>query len=495
MNFIFLPFLLIFCCLFCYGIAKGEKMLEYLRNAADKPLAKVLMFILIFSFVGWGAAEWIFGSASRDTTLVKVGGEGISVQQFNNERSRVLSTMSKDEQRAAYTDPQKSAALTESVMSRLTINQLALNRAEDLGYVVSDKRIADEIKSYPQFQENGQFSAWRFDMFLQSTGMNEQDIANSLRGDILRGMALMATNVPLNIPQFAVDAAYNARYAKRDINYETVKFTDYKVGEPTDEQLKTYYAQNPKVVPETRTVSYVFVAADMNKPDIYDEKFKVAQQVEDMIISGDSMKTAAEKHKASFVQVANIERGKKLSDKVLSDDLVAKLFSMESGSESELIELKEGFVILRVDSVNAEHNAEFEDVKKSLIAGWKTAEQRKQAYIKANEKLVDLKKTGDVKGMKNAQVTRTEGAPLVVLNSVFAGHEGDSVMTEDETAFYIVRVGKNTMPKEDKAKKESLRKELEKMSVRFVTDDYTQFLKQEYPVKVNEKTFNRFIAK
>ncbi|MBQ3784780.1 MAG: hypothetical protein II843_00085, partial [Alphaproteobacteria bacterium] len=59
----------------------------------------------------------------------------------------------------------------------------------------------------------------------------------------------------------------------------------------------------------------------------------------------------------------------------------------------------------------------------------------------------------------------------------------------------VVHIGKTTMPKEDKAKKESLRKELEKMSVRFVMDDYTQFLKQEYPVKVHEKTFNRFIAK
>ena len=133
-------------------------MLEYLRNAADKPLAKVLMFILIFSFVGWGAAEWIFGSSSRDTTLLSVGGSDISVQQFNNERSRQLSQMSKDEQRATYTDPARASALTSSVMSKLTVDQLALNRANDLGFVVSEKRIADEIKSYPQFQENGEFS-------------------------------------------------------------------------------------------------------------------------------------------------------------------------------------------------------------------------------------------------------------------------------------------------------------------------------------------------
>ncbi len=470
-------------------------MLEYLRNAADKPLAKVLMFILIFSFVGWGAAEWIFGGATRDTTLLSVGSADISVQQFNNEKSRQLSQMSKEEQRAAYTDPAKASALTSSVMSKLTIDQLALNRAEDLGFVVSDKRIAEEIKNYPQFQSNGEFVPWMFDMFLQNSGMSEQDVANSLRADILRNMTLGAVNVALSVPQFAVDAAYNARYAKRDINYATVKFANYKVENPSDEDLKNYYAQNPQIVPETRTISYVFIAADMNKPDIYDEKFKVAQQIEDMIISGDSMKTAADKHKAKYVRVEKIERGKKTSDKILTDDLVAKAFSMESGSESELLELKEGFAILRVDEVIAQHNAEFNDVKKSLVAGWKTSEQRKKAYIDANEKLIALKKDNDLKNLKNASVTRTDGAPLVILNATFAGHDGDNVMVEDSDAFYIVHIGKTTMPKEDKAKKASLRKELEKMSVRFVTDDYTQFLKHNYPVKVHEKTFNRFIAK
>ena len=51
------------------------------------------------------------------------------------------------------------------------------------------------------------------------------------------------------------------------------------------------------------------------------------------------------------------------------------------------------------------------------------------------------------------------------------------------------------MPKIDASKKESLRKELEKMNVRFVQDDYGEFLKRHYPVKVNDKVYNRFIAK
>lgn len=470
-------------------------MLEYLRNAADKPVAKFLMFILVFSFVGWGAAEWIFTGASSDTSLVHVGSADVSLQQFNNEKSIQLASMSKDEQRASYTDPKKAAALTNSVISKLTTNQLAMNRAKDLGFYVSDKRIAEEIKNDPQFQINGQFQPWIFDMVLQNSGLREKDIINSLRGRILSNMALGSVNVALPVPQFAVDAAFNARYTKRDIKYSTVKFSDFKVSDPTEEQLTVYYSSHPIVVPETRSVSYVFLGADNSKPDEYDAGYKKMQEIEDMIISGDGMKAAAEKGKAKFVSIKKIARGAKVSDKVLSDDLIAKLFSMESGNESELIELKNGFVILRVDEVVAEHNAEYKDVKKSLVDGWKKDEQRKKAYEKANEKLIALNKGESIKDSKSASVSRTEGAPLAVLNIAFAGKSGDNAIAEDGGAFYVVSVGKDTMPVSDKTKKESLRKELGKMSTRFVQDDYTRFLKHEYPVKINERNYEKFIAK
>ena len=481
--------------LFCYGIAKGEKMLEYLRNAAEKTWAKILMFVLIFSFVGWGAAEWIFGGATRDMTLLHVGNADISVQQFTDARSRQLSNMSKEEQRAAYTDPAKSAALTQSVMSSLTMNQLALNRAKDLGYAVSDKRIAEEIRSYPQFQANGTFSPWLFDMVLQRSGMTEQDFAMSLRRDILRQLAVGVMTVPVAVPQFAVDAFYNGRYAKREIEYVPVKFADFKVTEPTVEQLKAYYAQNPKIVPEKRSVSYVFVAADMNKPDEYDAGYKKAQQVEDMIISGSSMKEAADKYKIKFVQVPAFARNEKISDKLLSDGLVDKVFAMNAGMESELLELKEGFAILRIDDVQAQHNADFETVQKDLVSGWKKAEQRKNAYVSANEKLVDLNANKALKNSKTATVSRTEGAPLVVLNAAFANRSGTNVIVEDTDAFYVLHVDKNVAPKSDDKKKEEIRKELQNMSGRYVSDDYGQFLKRKYPVKVNQKNFDRFIAK
>jgi hypothetical protein len=60
-------------------------MLEYLRNASEKPVAKILISILAFSFVGWGVAEWIFGNTVGDNTLIHVGNTDVSAQQFNAE--------------------------------------------------------------------------------------------------------------------------------------------------------------------------------------------------------------------------------------------------------------------------------------------------------------------------------------------------------------------------------------------------------------------------
>ena len=145
-------------------------MLEYLRNAADKPVAKILIGILAFSFVGWGVAEWIFGGAASDTTLVRVGNADVTIQQFSLEKSRELAAMTREQQREVYADPIKTQALNKQVMTTLTTQAMADNRAADLGFVVSDAQIAREIRAFPEFQIDGQFSTFAFDSVLANSG-------------------------------------------------------------------------------------------------------------------------------------------------------------------------------------------------------------------------------------------------------------------------------------------------------------------------------------
>ena len=469
-------------------------MLEYLRNASEKPIAKVLITILAFSFIGWGVAEWIFGNVMSDTTLVRVGGDKVSVQQYNLERSRELASMTKEEMRNVYIDPIAAQKFQNDIISKLTTQTMVESRGRDMGFIVSDHRIAREIREYPEFQENGKFSALKFDTVLRNSGYSEAELAEILRSNVLRSMVLGAMGQPIKTPKFATNAMYNARYAERGIDYTVVKFDDFKVGQPSDEDLRTFYATHPQTVAETRTASYVLVPADMSKPDAYSDAYEVAIKVEDAIIGGDSLSDAASKHKAKYVSLKPFSAEKLPSDDVLTDAMISKLFTMEEGTESELLETKSGFVIMRLDKVVPAHTAEFDSVKKSLAADWIHDAKQKQAYVRANEILVDVNAGKEMPNKKSANVSRASGAPDDVLVATFKSNVGQNSIVPSHDAFYVLTVKSNVKPKPDSKKADALTKEIGNMSSRGITDDYNSFLIRENPVRINEKVYRRFLG-
>ena len=469
-------------------------MLEYLRNASEKPIAKVLITILAFSFVGWGVAEWIFGNVMSDTTLVRVGGEKISVQQYNLERSRELATMSRDEMRNVYIDPVAAQKFQNDIISKLTTQQMVENRGHEMGFIVSDRRIAREIREYPEFQENGQFSTLKFDTVLRNSGYSESEFAEILRSSVLRSMVLGAMSAPIKTPKFATTAMYNARYAERDIDYTVVNFDDFKVGTPKDDDLRTFYAAHPQTVAETRTASYVLVPADMSKPDEYSDAYEIAIKVEDAIIGGETLSDAASKNKAKFVSLKPFSSEKLPTDDVLTDAMISKLFTMEEGTESELIETKSGFVIMHLDKITPAHTAEFDSVKKSLIDDWTHDEKQKQAYVRANEILVDVKAGKPMPNKKSGAVSRMNGAPNDVLVAAFKSDVGTSSIVPSSKAFYVMTVKSAKKPDADSKKSADLTKEVSNLSARGITDDYNSFLIRENPVKINEKVYRRFLS-
>ena len=468
-------------------------MLEYLRNAADKPVAKVLMGILIFSFVGWGVAEWVFGLSSSDTTLMRVGGEKISINQYTNMKSKELSDMPREEQRNLYTDPVAMSAFQDRVIKKIASVKRLDMHANDLGYVVSDHKIANEIRDIPQFQENGKFSPAAFDVVLRNSGLTESDVANDIRMKAVNKMVELPVNADIKTPQFALKAAYNARGASRTIDVSPVKFSEFKVATPTEKDLRDFYKQNPHRVDEVRDVSYVLLSTEMDKPDEYEKNLKVAQKMEDDIIGGETLAAAAKTHDAKYKKYENVTAQKLPDDKFFDNAMIARVFDMDAGLESELIETRDGFVIVRIDKITPAHDAEFDSVKKELVNEWTRAERRKLAYMRANELLVDLNKNGKLEGKKTSTVTRTDGATPAVLTAVFKNAVGENVIVEDTDAFYVMHVAGEKMPAADNKKMDALKDEISKMTAGHIRADFDSFLEREYPIKINEKTYNRFV--
>ena len=233
----------------------------------------------------------------------------------------------------------------------------------------------------------------------------------------------------------------------------------------------------------------------MSKPDEYDAAYETAIKVEDDIIAGEIFADVAKKHKAKHVSLKPFSADKRPVDEVLTDKVIASLFDMDEGMESEMIETKKGFVIARVDKIAPAHTQEFESVKKDLVADWKRYEQKKKAYVRANEILVDLNKDGKLTGKKSVNVSRTSGAPVDVLNAAFNSPVETNTIVPGADAFYVLRVVGEKMPAVDTKKMEALNKELKASSERILMDDYNSFLIREYPVRINEKVYKRVFAK
>jgi hypothetical protein len=109
--------------------------------------------------------------------------------------------------------------------------------------------------------------------------------------------------------------------------------------------------------------------------------------------------------------------------------------------------------------------------------------------------LVDLNKDGKLAGKKSVTVSRAYGAPTDVLVDAFRNEIGQNAIVSGSDAFYVLSVKSATAPKADKKKMDNIRKELENMSATGLQDDYNSFLIREYPIKINEKVYNRVFAK
>jgi hypothetical protein len=307
-------------------------------------------------------------------------------------------------------------------------------------------------------------------------------------------MVLDTMSVPTKVPDFEVKAMYNSRHGQRQIEYSTVKFSDFKIANPTDTALQEFYKKNPKMIPESRVVSYALISAQMEKPDSYDAGYTRVQKMEDAIISGETMSGAAKIANGKYVLLPAFQRDKRPVDQLLTDQIVSKIFSIEQGLESEIIETKQGFVIIRVEKINPMHAADFKSVKNDLISAWKIEQQKKQAYLRANDLLISLNKTKSLKGKTMATVSRMTGAPTDVLVSAFSQPMGSNLIVPGKNAFYVLHIEKEIAPKIDSGKFAALRKELAGIKKREIVADYNAFLIREYPVKVNDKAFKRLFG-
>lgn len=244
-------------------------MMDRIREGSTGLVVKIILGLIIFSFVFAGVGSYLVGGSQP--LAAKVGEREITrndfEQVYQNERNRMQSQLG-EYFSTLLGDPAYVEQFRKSVLDRMVNDALLDNQAQSLGLRVSDEQIRQAIISMPQFQKDGKFDEEIYNISLRRAGFSSDSFAEYLRQDLVRNQLILA----LESTEFTLDSEVQAQGALeaqqreiRTITLDTVEFA--KKATVTDEEIQTYYDENKQqfVRPEQVKVSYIELSGNALK--------------------------------------------------------------------------------------------------------------------------------------------------------------------------------------------------------------------------------------
>ncbi|OLQ90548.1 peptidylprolyl isomerase [Vibrio panuliri] len=247
-------------------------MMDRLREGVNSIAVKIILGLIILSFVFAGVGSYIVGGSND--VAAKVGNVEISRGQFEqayqNERNRMQAQLG-DYFSNMLADPSYVASFRKSVLDRMVNDALLEQHARTLGMRVSDVQVRELILAMPQFQVDGQFSQDVYQSALRRAGYSPESFAESLRRDLVRNQLLTAMQASDFTLPSEVSAQRQLILQTREVKTINLALADFAAKvELSEEEIQQYYEQNPEryTRPEQAKVSYIELSADSIKSNI-----------------------------------------------------------------------------------------------------------------------------------------------------------------------------------------------------------------------------------
>lgn len=305
-------------------------MMENLRAASNNVVLKILLALIILSFVLTGVGNYLMGGQSN--YAVKVNDQEISRQQLESE---VKNQQNLAQQRYGEAFSQLAGnelfvqQIQREALSRLIDEALIRQYAKKNNLVTGDDQIKQAIFDTPYFQTEGQFDNARFLSVLRSVGYTSEQYAEYLRQNLTATQlqkALLGTSFIL--PGEA-DALAELEFQQRVIRQATINLKPLAEKQAvSDEELKEFYAKNKRrfMLPAQYRVSYVMLdAASLEqKPD----ETEVRQSYE----KNQAAYTSQPQMRYRIIQTKKESEAQSVLDKLKAGDdfaALAKAFSVD----------------------------------------------------------------------------------------------------------------------------------------------------------------------
>jgi len=235
-------------------------MLEFMRKSANTIFIKAFLGLLILSFAAWGIGD-IFRGRAANTAVATVGKTEIPVEAFRAEFARELQRMSQIFGQEISREQGQAMGIGNLLVGRLVQSALINENARDIGLMITDTQILDEIKLTPEFfNEAGQFDRNIFINTLNRNGFTEDSYVARVRQNMARQQYLGPIREGALAPKPLVAALYAHAAEQRTaevIRIDHANLLNVKMA--TDAELMQYHKDNAAnfMAPEYRTITAI----------------------------------------------------------------------------------------------------------------------------------------------------------------------------------------------------------------------------------------------
>lgn len=373
-------------------------MLTRIRGTLNSFVVLVLMGLLIAVFALWGIGD-IFRNPGVQS-VATVDGEDIPINEFAGRLQRIVR-----EQQQANPDFDLALAIRlgydRIILSQMVRDAVIAQEARDLGLTASNKQVSKMIAEEDAFKLAGEFDVTRYQQFLRTNNLSEEELFDNIRADRARIDFMTGLTNGVIAPQLMVDAQVRYLTEQRTGTVVTLPVANYRVSETPDEAtLQAFFEERMERyrTPEYRSFNYVAITVeDIAKSiDISDEQLAAEyearqdlyttpelRRVEQVVLqSEEEAQKFIERVNAGedFAAVAQDMGGFSAEDISLGDlsrsDIASQygeetadtIFALDENAVSQAIETPFGQAVYRVTQITPGVERPLEDVREELRA-------------------------------------------------------------------------------------------------------------------------------
>lgn len=391
-------------------------MMDNLRAASNHVVLKIILGLIILSFVLTGVGNYLIGG--NNDYAAKVNGQEISrgqlEQAFNSERSRQQQMLGDQFSQLASNDGYMQQ-IRQQALSQLIDQALLDSYIKDLHLSISDDQVKQAIFNQPAFQTNGKFDNAKYLSLISNMGFSADQYAEALRKQLSNQQLINAVaNTDFTLKGEA-SKLVDLVSQQREIRQATLDVKALAAKQAvTDDEISQYYQQHKTsfMAPEQFRVSYLLMDAasmqqDASEADIqawYDQHKADYSQPQRTRYSVIQTKTEADanavlaqlKAGASFADVAKAKSIDPISarkggdmgwlEPSMTPDELKNAGLTEKGQMSGVIKSSVGFLVVRLDDIQPEQVKPLDEVRSAIAAKVKQ-EKGVDAFYKVQQKV------------------------------------------------------------------------------------------------------------